>query len=557
MIQRFSVAKSLLILSLFSIFFIEPSLSQSYMLFGDKTFGGIKKEQNPRLIKIGNDKLLLFGHTNSNDSGDKKSTLCDSTYQYEWDVWILKIDISFNILWEKSLGGQRGDINPFIVSEINDGFLFSCESASDSACDKSSNNKAFPMHSSDYWLCKADSGGNIIWNKTIGGTSMDECPQVVRLSSGNIIVSGISTSPIGADKSVANYGVSADFWIVKTDPFGNKLWDQNYGGTGIEQSLASNFGFGSSILGSQNDCFILAGSTNSPLSGDISDTSRGGMDFWIIKVDSTGNKLWDRRYGGTGDDFVDHIIQTNDNGYILCGQTTSPIGYDVTDTSLGSTDCWIIKLDSLGYKQWDRRYGGIDGDQALFIQEAPDGGYWVSGTSGSPAGYDITEPKYGIAADLWIFKIDNFGNKIWDRRFGGPGNNFGSTFVIMPDSSIFLCGMSEPGISPVKTDSGKGSYDFWLIHFKYSDVAQGAQEITMNSLSVYPNPSSGYFFVENRDNTIGKFQLFSVYGTCIIEKEISTVESRSRINVENLTPGVYIWMYESSLSRKSGKIIIY
>jgi hypothetical protein len=209
------------------------SYCQNYILYGDKTFGtAYYNDVKPAIMRVGN-YLLIAGQTNANLGQDKTEPKCDSLNQFDGDIWILKIDTAFNILWNRSIGGERGENCAHLLKNNSNGFFLSCESKSDSVCERTEHNRgASPQY--DYWIFEGDSAGNRIRDKTFGGSLGDGSTQLIRLTSGNYIACGGSNSPISGDKSVAPYNTSGDYWAVKFDSTGTKIWDQIYGGTGYE-----------------------------------------------------------------------------------------------------------------------------------------------------------------------------------------------------------------------------------------------------------------------------------------------------------------------------------
>jgi hypothetical protein len=517
--------------------------AQNYILYGDKTFGTYLNESDVSLIALDSSHLLIAGETQANITGDKTDPKCDSLMFNDPDIWIVKFDTAFNIIWDKSLGGKKPESCPHLYLLPNStGILLACNSSSDSSCEKTENNRNFPANDNDYWTCQLDLNGTKIIDQTWGGNGSDLDPQYLELSSGNRIVGGISLSAIGADKSVVNYNpLKYDYWLIKLDSNGNKLWDKVYGGTGNEAANTNNHYQFMLLPDSVEDSFVLAGTTDSPLSGDITDSSRGMADIWVVKIDSAGNTLWDKRFGGTNTEQCNHIIHTNDNGYILCGFTLSPQGGDVTDSPKGGSDVWLVKLDSLGNKLWDKRYGGNKNNQGLWIDRAPGGGYWVSGETNSDSSFDVSELPYG-SHDYWIFKIDDNGNKLWDHRFGGPGYNHGAGFVIMPDTSIFLYGYADTGTSAVKTDAGKGLYDYWIVHFKYTDSLStvGVNNITdfSNGISVFPNPTKDVVTITSGTGKIKQIELVNLMGETVQTQKINS-SNTAQLNLQNFAPGFY------------------
>src|ERR1044071_6573796 len=131
-------------------------------------------------------------------------------------------------------------------------------------------------------------------------------------------------------------------------------------------------------------------------------------------------KQWDADFGGSENEQLTAIQQTKDGGYIAGGYTESGISGDVTQPSRGSSDYWIVKINADGMKQTDARFGGTSVDHLTCLQQTSDGGYILGGTSFSGIGGDKSQPSRGNS-DYWIVKIDRKGNKQWDATFGGTG----------------------------------------------------------------------------------------------------------------------------------------
>jgi hypothetical protein len=458
--------------------------AQTFMMNWDKTFGGNERDWNTNIVKTNSGKLFIIGDSQTDVDGNKNVPLCNATGTEHADIWLMRLDTSGTILWQKDLGAENDERLPFLfpLNDIQDRMILSCYSFSDIACDKTEPNRdTVPLLSADYWISMLDSNGMIIWDKTLGGDNFDDYPRVVGLSNGEILISGESNSGINGDKTVPNYGISNDLWSIKTDGVGNIVWDKVYGGTDAEYIAA--------IIPGSNGEFTLCGSTQSDIGGDISEPTQGGLDYWMIHVDNNGNKIWDKRFGGSLGEKCLHAIKTYDNGYLLCGYTTSPAGGDVSEAPKGLQDFWIVKTDSIGNKMWDKRFGGTNGSFATGIEQAPSNAYWIYGYTSSTDVLDVTEPSYG-GSDYWIIKIDSLGSKLWDKRFGGDANEISGSLVMMADSSVMLFGYSDSGYSAVKTGPSYGGWDFWLVKFKYSDFSSGLTpgSSLFDQLRLYPNP---------------------------------------------------------------------
>ena len=150
----------------------------------------------------------------------------------------------------------------------------------------------------------------------LGGGSYEEFCSVKQTTDGGYIVGGSSTSNMSGDKAENSNG-GWDYWILKTDAFGNILWQNSIGGN-IADKLYS-------MQQASDGGFVLGGSSRSNISGDKTENSNGHDDYWIVKIDSIGNIQWQNTIGGNHDDLLSTIIQTADGGYILGGNSNSSI----------------------------------------------------------------------------------------------------------------------------------------------------------------------------------------------------------------------------------------
>jgi hypothetical protein len=511
----------------------------------DQTYGGNSRDWNCVVTTDQNGNQFLIGDTRSGIDGDKSLPLCPSANAHS-DIWLLKLDSSGNIIWQRNYGGDGDESSPRLIplNNASGELLFTCYTTSGISCDKSEPNRdTIPIISADYWIVLLDSNGVIIWEKTLGGDNYDDYNHIAILSTGEIVVAGESNSPVGYDKTVPNYSISNDFWVVKLDPNGNKLADFVYGGDGGE--------FIASIIPDNNGGFLLAGSTNSDVSGDVSEPGQGNFDYWMIKIDDQGNKLWDKRFGGSGPDRCNHAVATSDGGYLLTGFTVSPAGGDVSEPPKGTQDYWVVKTDAGGNMLWDRRYGGEAGSFATFASQTSDDGYWLAGYTSGGIANDVSEASYG-GSDYWLVRTDPSGNKLYDYRFGGGGNDFCTGLSIISDSTFLAFGYSDSGSSSVKTAASKGWFDYWLIQFGVTDTTTSLPELTSGemSLKIFPNPASEKLYIELSGVTAGVvfISLYDVTGRLLLNKKQKYSESgllKSVIDVSWLNSGYYFVSVDS------------
>ncbi len=509
--------------------------AQSISIVNDKCFGGVNSESNASLLLLNDNKICVYGQSKSGVSGNKNFPLCANT---EHDVWYLKIDQALNILTQNGLGGSKRELSPYCIL-FGNSLIFTCSSNSDSSCQRTyPNHYGLSGNSYDYWVCLIDSNDVKLWDRVFGTDEAEESVKLLRTTTNDLMILGVSKGGNNGDKSTAGYG-SFDLWLIKTDSVANKIWDNSYGGSDAEYgggNIANSYLF--DMVNTNLDNFVIASSTNSPNNGTITQVSHGFADIYIVKMDSSGSQLWDKRYGGANSEFAEKIITTSDSGFIVLGMTVSAQGGDVTDAPRGDRDIWLLKLDSNGNKVWDKRYGGSQRELANSIVATSDGGYYISGSTLSDSSYEVTEHGYG-GYDYWFLKVDSVGNKLWDKRFGGPGDDIASNFIVLADSSIILSGYAESGTSAVKTDLGYGLEDYWLVHFKYEDsVTTNISQLNSNlQFIIHPNPAYTEFTIKLNDLNPVKLVVYDVMGKIILQQQ---VVSSAAIPVQYLESGIYI-----------------
>ncbi|MBK6640824.1 MAG: T9SS type A sorting domain-containing protein [Bacteroidetes bacterium] len=276
---------------------------------------------------------------------------------------------------------------------------------------------------------------------------------IEQIPDGGYILGGSSNSNASGNKTENSNGVD-DYWIVKTDSLGNILWQNSIGGSGYDILF--------SLTQTTDGGFILGGTSDSNISGDKTENSNGGKDFWIVKADSLGNIQWQNTIGGSGSDELRTIAETSDGGYILAGNSDSNISGDKTENSNGFTDFWIVKTDSLGVVQWQNTIGGSNPEIPYYISQTADGGYIVGGISNSNISGDKTENCLG-GEDYWIVKTDSLGNILWQNTNGGSDNDYLLSISTTADGGYILGGTSFSSISGDKTEYNIGANDCWIV----------------------------------------------------------------------------------------------
>jgi type IX secretion system substrate protein len=512
-----------------SLFFVSILNAQNPLVKQwDYRYGGDTTEWMITLDTSADKGYILGGFSYSDSSGDKTEPSWGTA-----DYWIVKTDSLGIKQWDKRFGGTDDD-QLYSVQQTGDGgFISGGYSSSGVTGDKSQPSWGY----TDYWILKIDSMGNKLWDKRFGGTSFDDFYSLDQTHDGGYILGGESWSDSSGDKTQPSWG-SDDFWIVKTDSLGNKQWDRRYGGTGNDILF--------SLRQTHDNGYILGGWSGSGIGGDKSQPSWGGYDYWILKTDSLGNKEWDKRYGGLNDDRFYSLEQTNDKGYILAGTSNSGIGGDKTQASWGGWDIWVLKIDSLGNKQWDKRFGGTDNEDILDnIFQTPDRGYLISGDSYSDVSGDKSENNLGFEQS-WIIKTDSSGNKQWDKTIFTSGHDEGGYTVKTALNCYTIANSSNGSIGGYKTQSSRGRYDYWMVKFCDTTSASGINNVDLNAclISFHPNPFSSKVLISIQKQNIKQavFTIKNILGQTVFSKQKnnSTLAFTTTIDLSFLSKGIYL-----------------
>ncbi len=417
----------------------------------DKTIGAMGNEQLAVAIATPDGGYLLAGHSSSNTSGDKSENSKGAS-----DFWIVKIDAQHNKIWDKTFGADKIDELRKAIPTPDGGYLLAGYSDSNASGDKSENSKGY----FDYWVVKVDNQGNKAWDKTFGGRWSDMLSSVISIPGGGYLLTGTSGSDASGDKSENNRGPNGvDFWVVRMDEQGNKIWDKTFGGD-LDDVLQS-------AIAIPGEGFLLAGFSGSNISGDKSQNSIGSSDdYWIVKIDNGGNKIWDKTLGGSQLDRLQNVTLTPDKGFLLSGNSFSDASGDKSENGKGGWDFWVVKIDVTGRKVWDKTLGGVSHDEVVSVTSTNDGGYLLAGSSSSSASGDKTEISNGPDDDYWVVKIDDQGNKLWDKTIGGNSYEWLSSSLLAHNGNYLLAGNSNSNASADKSENSKGGTDYWIVELK-------------------------------------------------------------------------------------------
>ena len=325
----------------------------------NRTYGGTEDDVARSLVATPDGGYAVAGVWNT-------STDYWLDHYFGGDIWLVKTDKLGNLQWNKTYGGADFAVARSLIvtsdggyalagstgellSGVRDFWLFKTDAAGNAEWNQTygrgSWNEAFyslvatsdggyalaGVRRDDFWLVKTDSVGNAEWNRTYGGADAEEAYSLIPTSDGGYALAGFKGIP----------HLSADFWLVKTDSYGNEQWNRTYGGAGED--------FAYSLVATSDGGYALAGYWNYYYTLGILDM---GLplhgDCYLVKTDQLGNMEWNRTYGGaTVLDGAYSLLETPDRGFALAGYCDYSIGFKI-EGSVRTGDIWLIKTDELG-----------------------------------------------------------------------------------------------------------------------------------------------------------------------------------------------------------------
>jgi hypothetical protein len=357
------------------IAFLFPPLSLAQITF-ERTYGGYAGDYGLDVQQTIDEGFIITGSTQSFFPGP-------------YDLYFIRTNPSGDTLWTRTYGTTSGGDYGRSVQQTQDGG-FIIAGLRDS----------FGIGPWDVFLVKTNDLGDTLWTKTYGGSSDEEGHSIQQTTDGGYIIVGY-TGSFGAG--------SNDVYLIKTDSTGDSLWTRTYGGIYNDVGL--------SVQQTSDGGYILGGYTGS--------FGVGSVDAYLIKTNSVGDTLWTRNFGGTGWEQGWSVQQTLDGGYILGGYTGS--------FGAGGRDVWILKTDYLGDTLWTRTYGGANNDDGFSVQQTSDGGYIISG---------VTRSFGAGLPDAWLLRTNSWGDTLWTRTYGGTGDDRGYSLDQTYDGGFIITGVT-------------------------------------------------------------------------------------------------------------------
>ncbi|WP_347487619.1 hypothetical protein ABDB91_10545 [Desulfoscipio sp. XC116] len=333
-LNRLKKIKFILIFIIAILFWIGPFIHNAravpeFIINLERTMGNKQNDRGFFAQPTNDGGYIIVGETQS----------CRRYGNGGYDAYLAKLNAKGYVQWHNTLGSDNND-RGYSVRETSDGGYVIAGATQ----------PVFSQGYNNVYLAKTDASGKKEWHREFGGPGEDTGACVLQTTDGGFIIAGATTSSGAGD---------SDAYLIKTSAKGIKEWEKTFGGKETD--------FATTVRQTSDGGYIAAGQTYS--------YGAGGYDVYLVKTDALGNQDWTQTFGGVGWDTAASVEQTDDGGYIVIGQTAS--------LGAGNNDIYLIKTNHTGEKIWEKTFGGADLDIGKTVQCAGDGGFLLAGWSNS------------------------------------------------------------------------------------------------------------------------------------------------------------------------------
>ncbi|MCX6270968.1 MAG: SBBP repeat-containing protein [Bacteroidetes bacterium] len=489
----------------------------------------------------------------------------------EYDMFILKLDASGNLMWVKQIGGPGID-EPFSVALDLSGNIYITGGFSDSV-DFDPGPGVHLLTSAgdlDVFICKLDASGNLMWVKQFGNADADKGCSITLDNSGDVYATGNFMLTVDFDpglniQNLTSMG-SSDAFILKLNSDGDFIMVKQLGGNLLQESCSVKVDANGNIY---TTGYFEGVADFDPGPGLFELTSSGYKDIYISKLDPQGNFIWAKKVDGPKYDYGYSLAVDGFENVYITGAFFGTADFDPGTgiyplTSFGERDIFVLKLDVNGDFTWAKQMGGPDEDQGWSVFVDLSGNVYTTGFFLETADFD---PGPGTClfsflggSDFFISKLDPQGNFVWARQIGSPSADGGSSVIVDAANNVYILGyfMGTADFDPDSVNAfimtTAGQEDVFLL--KLSQLPTGVKEINNEkSISIYPNPATDKITVKNQTGYTGcTYSISDPVGRVLISGSLN--EEKSSIDIENLAPGLYLFSQQNGRQQNYASFIV-
>lgn len=461
--------------------------AQSPSIEWQKCFGGSSAEYGIKIIQTSDNGYIAVGETQSNDFD------AENNHSHYGDAFIVKLSMNFNTEWIKCIGGSNDDYTNTVIQTSDNGYILSGSTDSNDGDVSGHHNSSPYLFSSDGWIVKVDSLGEIEWQKCYGGTNEDIFNKIIQTNDGGYICSGYSNSN---DGDVINPEMINKGWLLKIDSLGSVEWSKCYGDT-----LESKF---YDIIQTNDGGYLLTGKKY------YNDFNVPNI---IIKINNNGDIYWQLEYGSSFEKIYS-IKQLSDGSYIGVGQTVDSI----STFFIGL----VLKISNSGVLDWVQQGTNYWGCYTS-VEVVTDSSFVIGGYGNNNA---------NSSTDFLLLKMSNEGNIIWEQYYGGINTEKLYSFQQTSDQGYILTGITSSDWTGYH-----GGYDLWIV--KLSPETGISENNQIINFQIYPNPTQDNLTVNVDPSLLNQpYQIFSITGQLLLSGKLTS--ETSEIVLNSISEGVYL-----------------
>ncbi len=447
-----------------------------------KSFGGSSGDQGYSIHVDSSGNIYTTGRFEGTVDFDPGAGTANRTSAGSRDVFVQKLDASGNFLWAKSFGGSSSDEGWSIVDDSGNVYTTGYFEGTVDFNPGSGTANLTSAGFTDVFVQKLDASGNFLWAKSFGGSSIsgDAGYSITVDASGNVYTTGDFEGTVDFDPGAGTVNLSsaglADVFVQKLDASGNFLWAKSFGGSSNDLGYSITVDFSGNVYTTG----IFGGTVDfDPGAGTAILSSAGIQDVFVQKLNSSGNYLWAKSFGGSSADYGFSITVDASGNVYTTGWFEGTADFDpgvgtANLTSAGGEDVFVLKLNSSGNYLWVKSLGGSSSDQGLSIAVDASGNIY---TTGSFAGLVDFDPGAGTAnlstsgifdPDVFIQKIDASGNYLWAKSFVGSFSDIGWSITVDASGNVYTTGYFfgtvdfDPGVGTANLSSTFGTIDVFV-----------------------------------------------------------------------------------------------